>query len=313
MTNYFKFIKFIAFLFFAFFFQSTAFGQSKIFSATGTGRLPGASANITDLGLPGAVTYQSGTYSWIVPSTGVYEIEVAGAQGGSGGLQAGGLGRLIKVQVSLNAGEVINILSGQQGGSGTDNSQGAGGGGGGTYVKNATTNSWIAVAGGGGGTGRGFWSNSDIIATGSDAAVYNSNNGTTGISSAYSWSPGRNGGINGGQAIYGNGGSAGAGVTFNGVKGQYGGAVGFSYASGSNGGASANSVYAGDGGFGGGSSGYYNSSFERNGGGGGGYSGGGSSGTRVGGGGGGGNYYSGTYVSDNVNSGGGYAKITGGI
>jgi len=61
MTNYFKFIKFIAFLFFAFFFQSTAFGQSKIFSATGTGRLPGASANITDLGLPGAVTYQSGT------------------------------------------------------------------------------------------------------------------------------------------------------------------------------------------------------------------------------------------------------------
>jgi hypothetical protein len=63
------------------------------------------------------------------------------------------------------------------------------------------------------------------------------------------------------------------------------------------------------GGFGGGGGASIYDPYEAIGGGGGGYSGGGSGATRIGAGGGGGNYYTGTYVSDSLNTGDGFLKI----
>ena len=101
--------------------------------------------------------------------TGVYEIVVAGAQGGRGPVNVvqrpelfkhledytftrgtGGLGGLVRGHMVLTAGTVLYIDVGQRGGDGGLSTPG--GGGGGTFVLDAGKNP-IAVAGGGGGVG----------------------------------------------------------------------------------------------------------------------------------------------------------------
>jgi hypothetical protein len=101
----------------------------------------------------------SGIQVWTVPKTTTYTIEAAGGNGGGNG----GNGAKIKASFQLTAGDVVYILVGQTGTSGSC----GGGGGGGTFVAHAknlygaNTVSWasapnnlvypLVVAGGGGG------------------------------------------------------------------------------------------------------------------------------------------------------------------
>jgi hypothetical protein len=173
------------------FFSQLGFGQQpyKVFNATGAGRLPGASPNITDGGLSGSISYSSGIYTWTVPFDGDYRIEVAGARGGSGTYN-GGSGAKIKGDFSLNSGDVIYILAGQHGEDHSSSNCDTGGGGGtfvvikddsssNTFITKSVNVSPLIIAGGGGGASRTNGSWSDGIS--SDG---NGQGGTSGWSAA---------------------------------------------------------------------------------------------------------------------------------
>jgi hypothetical protein len=148
---------------------------------------------------------------------------------------------------------------------------------------------------------------------GVNAAAYNSTAGTAGTSYSGSYSGPGAGGTNGGAGAT-QGAGSGAGITANGANGGYGGLGGTRFSAGGTGGANGKtgSVVATlniPGGFGGGGGAGIYDPYEAIGGGGGGYSGGGSGATRIGAGGGGGNFYTGTYVSNGLNTGNGYVTI----
>ena len=225
-----------------------------------------------------SVTVNNGIQEWTVPVTGNYVIEAYGARGGDGSQYAVGdygEGAYVKGTFTLNAGDKLQILIGQEGS--YDIRYGGGGGGGsfvaqGTSYGNATP---LIIAGGGGGGGY------------NSASYVDGQAGTSGS--------------NGGNAPYYNyggpgiGGSNGSGAT----GFTYGGNAGGFYSNGSgnynnfselgvgfrNGGNGGNGQYGGRGGFGGGAGGYGGA------GGGGGYSGGGGGAWHQGGAGGGGGSY----------------------
>jgi gliding motility-associated-like protein len=266
---------------------------------------------------PGVVTVTgSGTQRWTVPQSGMYTITGRGASGGNANIALGGQGRVIQIQVALTAGHQIGMIVGQQGGQLQFNTGYAGSGGGGTFVYNYTTNQPILVCGGGGGAGKGSpsW---NFTTNGGDAAPYNSTSGTAGLATPGSWCAVGAAGTGGNGGGGGNGGSGGGGLNGNGTQSTYGGAVGQSFISGGLGGT--HTMYTGGvtsnvpGGFGGGAGAGGHSNYEANGGGGGGYSGGGGAACRVGGGGGGGNFFTGTYVSNSLNTGHGSVTIVGGV
>ena len=258
----------------------------------------------------------SGIQEWTVPYTGEYTISAAGASGGYTPNALGGKGREITIRLNLTQGHVIRILVGQEGGRAHFSSPGyCGGGGGGTFVFNVTTNTLLIAVGGGGGAGQANAGYGNYAIAGQDASAYNVTSGNAGINSPYYWNAAGNGGTlgNGGQS--GSGGSAGAGYLGNGTEGYYGGYGGQSFINGGVGGTNKDACGGGftlntQGGFGGGAGAGICSGYEANGGGAGGYSGGGGSCTRVGNGGGGGNYYTGTYVSNSLNTGNGRCVIT---
>lgn len=260
--------------------------------------------------LAGLVTINTqGIQEWVVPTTGDYWIELAGASGGYTPSALGGKGRRFKIKVALTSGQLLKILVGQEGGRIYFSTGYAGGGGGGTYLYNATTSSYIAVAGGGGGAGQG---NTTYVynKVGVDAAEYSTTSGTSGSTGEWG-SPGA-GGVGGAGGTAGSSGSSGAGINSNGTKGGYGGNFGTKFLSGGIGGtnnAGTSATTNVEGGFGGGTGGGILSGYEAVGGGGGGYSGGGGGGGRVSAGGGGGNYYTGTYVSSSTNTGNGFLMI----
>jgi hypothetical protein len=265
--------------------------------------------------LEGMVTVNNGIQQWIVPETGPYTITAAGASGGYTPSIPGGRGRAITIEVDLLQDDVLDILVGQEGGRGQISANGAyaGGGGGGTFIiKNGSP---ILVSGGGGGSGEGTGS---FIATlpGADASSYENTNGSDGTGYSGSWNPPGTGGVNGnGGNASGSGGAGGGGYNTDGSAGYYAGIPGKAYVNGGFGGI--NRIFYGtfsldiQGGFGGGSGAGLHSNFEANAGGGGGYSGGGGGATRVGSGGGGGNYFTGTYISSDLNTGDGLVVITG--
>ncbi|MFA5764363.1 MAG: hypothetical protein WC915_06155 [archaeon] len=152
--------------------------------------------NYTGTSLAGLVTVSSGIQNWTVPSTGLYNITIAGA-GGGGGTGTPGKGIIIQDSVNLIQGQILKILVGQKG-EYYGGSSGAGGGG--SFIVNAT-NSPILIAGGGTG--------SCNSATGQDGRNTTSGGGI---------SPGING--NGGGT--GGGGGGGGGLLTNGSSGNYG-------------------------------------------------------------------------------------------
>ena len=215
-------------------------------------------------------------------------IESRGAQGGTG-TAAGGLGALIRGTVSVTPGQVLKVLVGGQGGSGT-----SGGGGGGSFVT-TNANSPLMIAGGGGG---GYYSTYSYSSSNANGTTGNS--GMAGISGNQSQTGGAGGtsGAGGSCATQfsSSEGAAGGGLTGNG-SGCYGTGGGTSFTNGGTGGAKAGS--GGAGGFGGGGGADWLS--MTGGGGGGGYSGGGG-GTYYGVGGGGGSYNAGTNTTNTAGS-----------
>ena len=101
--------------------------------------------------LAGNVTVTAGIQYWTVPTSGPWSIECFGAQGGGAN---GGLGASIKGEFNLVAGQVIQILVGQQGitQSGMPNSVGGGGGTFAVLSPATAVSDILVIAGGGGGS-----------------------------------------------------------------------------------------------------------------------------------------------------------------
>jgi hypothetical protein len=150
-------------------------------------------------------TGQNGTIqNWTVTATGIYRIEVWGAQGGysddgAGGNTRPGYGARMRGDFNLTAGNQLKILVGQAGSPTTEPGGGnrGGAGGGGTFVTYSNNTPLIIAAGGGGEN----WLSFNV--NGVDGAT--TNNGTT------------NGGATtgrgaGGGGLIGNGNSTGSDV-----------------------------------------------------------------------------------------------------
>jgi hypothetical protein len=175
--------------------------------------------------------YSGSIDTFNVTTTGVYQLDAFGAQGGSSTAPTyvGGLGGELKGDISLNAGTVLSFLVGGRGGDAQLSSfgilEGGGGGGGGTFVTTVLngTPTLLLAAGGGGG-------------------------GSLGGGTIYGGFGGGGGGISGDGR-----GGAKAVINFDGtVRGGFGGNGGYS---GGGGGASVSGGNGGSGGFGGGGGG----------------------------------------------------------
>ena len=235
----------------------------------------------------------NGIIVWKVPQAGSYQFSLQGARGGAGG--AGGVGgqaALVSGTISLGTGDIIRILVGKPGESGTQNSNSGGGGGGGTFVfVNANdTYPLFAAGGGGGGSNNVNGYNASTSTSGTDGtgvdAENGGSNGTAGSNSKDgNYDPGSGAGWLTGNGEVTTGSDATLGYAPR--NGGYGG-----YRS-----ADGNDDWGGHGGFGGGGGG----TTENGGGaGGGGYSGGGAGagGGTVGGG--GGSYATGTATNVSI-------------
>ncbi len=144
----------------------------------------------------------NGLQTFTAATSGVYQITVDGASGGNSGQAAGGYGASLVQDVTLTAGEVLDLYVGQAGISGHN-----GGGGGGTFVFiNGVP---LIVSGGGGGAAN----------DGNDGALANGGNAQLGT----------DGGTPGGGGAGGTGMNGGAGVPalFGGGTGGGGGGGGF--------------------------------------------------------------------------------------
>lgn len=91
-----------------------------------------------------------GIQLWSVPSAGVYRITAAGGKGG-GGNGNGGQGAIMRGDFSLQNGQTLRILVGQQGANGNHASGQVNGGGGGASAVSVVGGSLLIVAGGGAG------------------------------------------------------------------------------------------------------------------------------------------------------------------
>ena len=261
-----------------------------------------------------------GYQRWTIPTTGSYTFVCAGAQGGYGTTYTwrGGTGFVQTATFSLIQGNIISIVVGQIGPTGSN----LGGGGGGTFIYNTTTSTLLMASGGGGGTYSIVnGSTSSFSSSNANADAVQSTAGKPGIQ-AYTNGNASTGGTNGsggsGGSFYTSGTNAGSagggGYTGDGgivnVGNNCGATGGFNFSTGNALGGVAqttNPGYAGGGGFGGGGSGDYCAT--QGGGGGGGYSGGGG-GAWGGVGGGGGSYSSVVVSSTGTNTGDGYITAT---
>jgi len=226
----------------------------------------------------GSITIQSLFQTYTVQSTGEYDINLDGAQGGHGktgtsaGGGAGGKGAAIGGDIHLTAGTILEIIYGAVGQNSFDN--GAGGGGG-TFLYEIVNgvDTLLAVAGGGGGGTSFQGENADVSKTGGKGGA---SGGAGGANGAAGKGGGAEGGGGGGFTGGAGGGSSGAAA----LQSQ-------SYLGG------AGKSTGGAGGYGGGGGGGPNG-----GGGGGGYGGGGGGGGNNEAGGGGGSYFDTSLVTD---------------
>jgi hypothetical protein len=218
-----------------------------------------------------------GSTSFVVPTTGLYDILAFGAQGGQSGTITpfpGGLGAEIGGDFMLTMNDVLTIAVGDAGLNGEGRSNGGGGGGGGSFVVGPGDTPLVIAGGGGGSANSGAGSGGQTGPAGGDGSP----------------ASGGTGGLGGGPGTL-SGGGGGGGFTGAGSSSKASGGGGASFAGGLGGGDGV--ANGGDGGFGGGGGG------SLGGGGGGGYSGGG----------GGGGYSS----SDQGFGGGGGGSFDGGL
>ena len=114
-------------------------------------------------------SYTGAMQSFVVATTGSYNILALGAQGGSDRV-AGGQGAKVGGDFALTAGHTIQIAVGGQGANTTAGSVG-GGGGGGSFIYDLTATLLLLVAGGGGGAAYGTWAGGAGSATLGGAGV----------------------------------------------------------------------------------------------------------------------------------------------
>ncbi len=163
-----------------------------------------------------------------ITTTGLYDIVVDGAQGGSSGVYPGGLCAAVSGDIFLQSGATLEIIVGNASGHGSY----AGGGGGGSFVIETNTGMGVVniielVAGGGGGAGDGSAeSRSDggdgrAVSTGGNG----SNSGVTGGAGGTGGAPGAGGASPEGEA----GGGGGGGFTGGALYASNGGGGGGSY------------------------------------------------------------------------------------
>ncbi len=240
----------------------------------------------------GAVTVTGGIQQWTVPATDLYTIQANGARGGDGvGLSASSnMGAIMQGNFELNAGDVLNIVVGQNGGNGVGNCNCGGGGGGGSFVYTGQiggTGLLLAAGGGGGGAGSCQSNGSRSVGNTSESG-YQGGNGSNDNNSRSG--PGGQNGQGGSSASLGGDYNGGGGA------GWYSTGQSHSCCTGNGGGHWTGGKYnSGNGGFGGGAGpGDVRSNYSHGAGGGGGYSGGGGAYYDVGNGGGGGSYNGGT-------------------
>ncbi len=205
--------------------------------------------------LNGQVTVTGGIQNWSVPSGGLYEITVYGAQGFG---PFGGRGAQMSGEFLFNGGEQLKILVGQKGappvGAGTNQF----GGGGGTFITDNANNPIIIAGGGGGSWAPNYTTTTDAsIGTAGNAGMNGPGSGAGGINGLGGASSSS---ADGGAGLLGDGGGTAGGQAF--INGGLGGLA---------------PTNGGEGGFGGG--GGASSWNNRRGGGGGGYSGGGGAGS----------------------------------
>jgi hypothetical protein len=249
----------------------------------------------------GMFTFTGNIQNFTVPTTGLYDITVAGAQGGSGHGTTGGEGAVLSGEILLTKNEMLQIVVGGHGANGSF----TGGGGGGSFVYiNGPPSPPLIVAGGGGGGGF-------VVNGGSGQIVMSGQNGFVGTAGGM----GGTGGNGGGGGVGADSGGGGAGWLGNGSDGTgtAHGLGGFGPTTFAGGG---NTTFGSNGGFGGGGG-----SGSDGGGGGGGYSGGGGgsgaggagSGNEFGGGGGGGSFLDPSFTNVSktagANSGDGFVDI----
>lgn len=99
-------------------------------------------------------SYDGVVQTYTIPTTGLYDLTVEGAQGGASRYASGGTGAEVSGQVDLTKGTLLEIVVGEQGtGSSSPNNVLGGGGGGGSFVYVSGAKLPVAVAGGGGGGG----------------------------------------------------------------------------------------------------------------------------------------------------------------
>jgi cysteine-rich repeat protein len=199
------------------------------------------------------------TGTWTAPSVGTWKVKITakGARGGNGFNGPGGNGASMQGDFIVAGGQILETISGAEGGAGGSLGGGGGGAGSGVRIQNGGL---LLIASGGGG-GRGAFGEQ---ATGGDGSTSGSGNGGNSIA----------GGAGGGGGFFSSG---------NGTQGTGGGA-GFGATGGGG---------SGSGGFGGGGFGGGGGAGDATGGGGGGYT-GGDSGAPFAGGMGGGSYNMGT-------------------
>ena len=251
----------------------------------------------------GIMNYREALFQYyIAPSTGWYQLDASGAQGGPSGSHQGGNGARLQGYVRLQAGDTLRIAVGGMGQLGQNkgnNPSGGGGGGASSIVKVRGSNyTPLLFAAGGGGAGSQFDGAPGVISSNGKAAagVGGTAGGGGGIGTDSQIFGGGGGGYSGDGATYcHNGNCSGSDLYALG---------GLSYLKGNIGGSSSSAGRdavgnGGDGGFGGGGEGGpATSNDDGGGGGGGGWSGGGGAGYNGGGGGGG------SYLSNEVNTAG---------
>lgn len=135
----------------------------------------------------------AGIQEWTVPVTGTYNINAKGAKGADNSSynNVGGEGADLSVDVQLEKGTVLKIVTGQRGSWTTSTEGGGGGGGSFVWTGDIGGNGLIIAAGGGGGAddggGGGYSARSDLNPT--YEATVTTNNGedgaTNGGSNAY--------------------------------------------------------------------------------------------------------------------------------
>ena len=237
-----------------------------------------------------------GIQLWTVPESGSYTIRVMGGSGGGAGGGSyggtgtyGGRGVILEGRFNLSQNQIIKILVGQGGTSGTTTTGCDPAGGGGTFVVDNSNNP-IIIAGGGGGA--------------ATAVFRGVINGQDGLTTTTGGTGALNGGAGGSNGAAGNQSYAQAGAGFNGNgplpnwSGGSGFTIAYSFVNGGIGATSTNQTPNRNGGFGGGGGAHGNCCIG--GGSGGGYSGGGGGGDYCINGAGGGSYIASTAAAGTV-------------